>query len=672
MAKLKIILGDLYHINQFQTIYTPINIGYMASYATKLFGKDIECHLFRDANKLIKAADEIKPDLVGLSLYHWATAVDAEVIKNLIGRLKKRPFFVLGGPSIDTIPREQKKLTDKMPGLDAIIVNEGEVAFSNLVGAMLSDPINFNKNPIDGVIKIDKEGKLIKSKPVPLLDLNELPSPYLGGFLEEFTQSPYKPQLQTLRGCPYACKFCVSGRDTIKIRKFPMEQIKEEILYIAERYKNHNHIELQIVDDNFGLYPRDVEIAKFISDTSEKVGHPKGIKFFNNKQLNKISYEVLDAVGKINKIGLNISLQTDTPETLAAMGRKNITEEKIKEANDWAAARKIDTTTELIFGLPGESKKTFLSLLDRSVKRGFDNILSHNLILLDGSELNREEERTKHNFKTKWRLPGPNYSDIDGKFVTEAEQVVVGTNTFDYDDYLHIRTHNFFYYAVYSLRFFRWFFKSLQSVDIAQADFFDAFLFPDKNKTWPIGYLNYLKDLKNAFEGELYDTEEELIKDMEAKFRANNNEVLAPTRLNSLYAARLIYMERSWIKEVLEKHLNNFGFKSDNPKWKTIQEVINICLKERIDLRNTKDSSEPIVTMYDYVAWKETKFRLPLEHFKLEKPAKLNFAIDDVQKERIISFHKEQGKMKDWGFFYKAQDAIVPRSQLLFKLEIVS
>ena len=85
-----------------------------------------------------------------------------------------------------------------------------------------------------------------------------------------------------------------------------------------------------------------------------------------------------------------------------------------------------------------------------------------------------------------------------------------------------------------------------------------------------------------------------------------------------------------------------------------LSEVINICLKERIDLRNTKDSSEPIITMYDYVAWKETKFRLPLEHFKLEKPAKLNFAIDDVQKERIISFHKEQGKMKDWGFFLQS------------------
>ena len=57
---------------------------------------------------------------------------------------------------------------------------------------------------------------------------------------------------------------------------------------------------------------------------------------------------------------------------------------------------------------------------------------------------------------------------------------------------------------------------------------------------------------------------------------------------------------------------------------------------------------------------------------KLKKPAKLNFAIDEVQKERIVSFHKEQGQMKDWGFFYKAQDAIVPRSQLLFKLQIES
>ena len=65
---------------------------------------------------------------------------------------------------------------------------------------------------------------------------------------------------------------------------------------------------------------------------------------------------------------------------------KNITEEKIKEANEWAILEKSTRQQNLFL----EVKKTFLSLLDRSVK-GFDNILSY-LILLDGSELNEKEE----------------------------------------------------------------------------------------------------------------------------------------------------------------------------------------------------------------------------------------------------------------------------------------
>ena len=51
-----------------------------------------------------------------------------------------------------------------MPGLDAIIVNEGEVAFSNLVGAMLSDPINFNKNPILNLSNVPLKNLSINSK----------------------------------------------------------------------------------------------------------------------------------------------------------------------------------------------------------------------------------------------------------------------------------------------------------------------------------------------------------------------------------------------------------------------------------------------------------------------------------------------------------------------------
>ena len=667
MSKLRIMLGDLYHFNEYNTIYTPINIGYMASYAKKLFGSEVELYLYRNSEELVDAAREIKPHLVALSLYYWNTDLDRVVIKQLEASLKDRPFFAAGGPSVDNIKHEQMKLWSRLPGLNAIIPNEGEVGFTNLVRAMLSDPKNFHNESIDGVI-IRKGDNFDYGKPVHLLDLNELPSPYLGGFLDRFTQSPYRPQIQTLRGCPFACKFCVSGRDSVKIRKFPMEQIKGELRYIAKRYKDHGHIDLQIVDDNFGLFPRDIEIAKYVSQVSDEIGHPKGVHFFNSKELNHISYSVLEAIGSINQIGLNISLQTDTPAALKAMGRKNLKEEKLEKALEWAKNRKIETTTELIFGLPGETKDTFLSLLERSVLRGFDNVLCHNLFLLDGSELNRDVERKKHDFKTKYRLPGADYGDIKGEFVAEFEEVVVGSNTFDFEDYMHIRHHNFAYYAVYGLQFYRWFFNSLKNFDISLSKFFNSFLFPDLKQKWPKEYIKFLSDLRGAFEGELYNSVEELRADLEKKYRKNNNKVLTATRLNILYGGRLIYMEKSWIVEVLKKHLNILGLSEKDERWKLAEELLEICTKERIDLRNPKNP-EPLITEYDYISWSETKFKKPLKDFNMKSSKKYEFTIDNTRKKRIKSLEVELGGMEDEGFYYRALDAFSPRSKLLFDIK---
>ena len=146
MAKLRIMLGDLYHFNEYNVIFTPINIGYMASYVKKLFGSDVEVHLYRNAEKLVDDAMKIKPHLVALSLYYWNTDLDRVVIKQLGASLKDRPFFAVGGPSVDNIKHEQMKIWKRLPGLDAIVPNEGEVGFANIVKALLSDPKNFHNN----------------------------------------------------------------------------------------------------------------------------------------------------------------------------------------------------------------------------------------------------------------------------------------------------------------------------------------------------------------------------------------------------------------------------------------------------------------------------------------------------------------------------------------------
>jgi radical SAM superfamily enzyme YgiQ (UPF0313 family) len=61
------------------------------------------------------------------------------------------------------------------------------------------------------------------------------------------------PMLQTSRSCPYKCIFCVSGKNVSKLRVFPIDQVKAEIEYIAERYKNRSNLMLYIVDENFGI-----------------------------------------------------------------------------------------------------------------------------------------------------------------------------------------------------------------------------------------------------------------------------------------------------------------------------------------------------------------------------------------------------------------------------------
>ena len=74
---------------------------------------------------------------------------------------------------------------------------------------------------------------------------------------------------------------------------------------------------------------------------------------------------------------------------------------EIDSAIKWAKGLGLDTSTELIFGMPHDTRDNFVSLLDRSINRGFDNVLVHNLLFMDGIEMNRKAYREKYNYKTK-------------------------------------------------------------------------------------------------------------------------------------------------------------------------------------------------------------------------------------------------------------------------------
>jgi len=621
---LNVMFGDFCYYNRHTLFdrYTPLAIGQIAQYAKQEFGKDIRVSLFKNAEKFLDQAVQNPPDVVAFSVYYWALAQTQYVVDRIRKMFGKNVIIVLGGPCVDTDAQEQKKfLSNLFPSADVIIINEGEISFSNILRRVLGNRENVFKDPIDGASFFDGNN-LIQGKPISLaMDLSKLQSPYLSGLMDDFMHSDYQPLIQTSRFCPYSCAFCVSGKNRGKLRGFPIEQVKEELRYVSKKYADRPYHTMFLADENFGILKRDVEIAEAIKKCKEDFGFPQSVCFYNDKRFTDISRSVIEILGEINHIGLALSLQTENPETLKAINRRNVTNEKIDRAISWAIKLGIPTTTELIFGLPYETRDSFVSQLNVAINRGFDSVLCHNLFLMDGIELNRPDMRKKYGLKTKFRSLGVCYGKHDGNFFAEHEEVVVGSNTFSYEDFMEVRSLNFLLYAVFTFNFQKWFFHFIRHQGIILLKFFSRFVKPDRSQKWPKRYLQFLDDFKKAVEGELHDTREEMVAKCKKIFEKNGNEVGEPSRINVSFSARLIYQENDWIEPVLMRHLKEVMkkdiFYNDQ---NIVGSLINLAKRERISLREINEK-EPLDLSFDVIDWKKNKFKEPLYNFKMPKKA---------------------------------------------------
>ena len=664
---MNVMIGDFCYFNRhtLSNRYTPLNIGLIAQYATQQFGDEVDVSLFKNAEKFLNQAAQKPPDIVGLSVYYWNTAQDRYVIDRLREMFGWDVIIILGGPSIDSDEREQHRfLSTAFPNADAMIVNEGEIGFCNIVRRALGDRETVFIKPIDGAAFLDGN-HVVQGLPVGLsLDLSTLGSPYLSGLMDDFLDSDYQPLIQTSRFCPYTCAFCVSGKNRGKLRGYPIEQIKEELRYVSRKYADRPHHTMFLADENFGILERDVEIAECIQKCKEDFGFPQSVFFYNDKRFTDTSRSVIEILGDINQIGLTLALQTENPATLKAINRRNVTEEEIESAIAWAGERGISTTTELIFGLPHETRDSFVDLLDRSVKRGFDTVLCHNLFVMDGIELDRPDARDEFGIKTKYRPLGTNYGAHNDTFFAEHEEVVVATDSFSYEDFCEIRSLNFMFYTVFALNFQKWFFQFIRNLGISLPNFFSDFVEPDRSIDWPEGYLRFLDDFKEAVEDELFDTRAELVARAEEIFAENGNDVGDPSRVNVNFGARLIYLERDWVKPILLRHLDGIlGPDLSSEDRDAANSLITLAERERIDLR-TIGEKEPLVVSYDVVHWRKNKFKEPLRDLKMP-PKSIRFLVDESRVSQISGFREKFAPAADKDFFYAAMDFILPRSTML-------
>jgi len=661
--RLNVMFGDFAYFNRHTTNvhYVPLAIGMIAQYAKQQFGDDINVSLFKNIDKFFDQAAQNPPDVIGLSVYFWNLNINQYVVKCVREKFGRNVIIVLGGPCIDSDAKEQHRfLTNVFPGVDAIILNEGEISFSNILQKVFGNCETVFKDPIDGATFMDGN-HLVRGRPIGLsMDLSTMESPYLSGLMDEFMNSDNQPVIQTSRFCPYTCAFCVAGKNRGKLRGYPIEQVKEELIYVSKRYADRPHHTMFLVDENFGILKRDIEIAEAIKKCKDEFGFPQSVNCYTDKRFTETKRKITEILADQTQMGLTLSLQTENPLALEASNRRNMTSKEIDSAITWAKKHNLNIYTDLIFGLPHETRDSFVELLDRSMQRGFDSVCINNLILMDGIEMNRQDFRKKYNIKTKYRNIGTHYAKHNETFLAEHEEVVVSSNSFTYEDFLEVRYMSFMFFAVFNLDFHKWFFHFTKQLGINSSKFFSHFFKPDQRDNWPKKYIRFIDALRAAVENELHDTREEMIDSVKKIFVINGNDVGEASRINLNFGGRLTYLEKDWVKPVLLRHLEEIMNKNLSSEDRNLASLlIDLSERERVDLKNIGEK-KPLNISFDVINWKLNKFKEPLRNLKM--PEKLiKFSTSKSQTLMIEGFHKRYASYSDQDYYQQASERIKPR-----------
>jgi radical SAM superfamily enzyme YgiQ (UPF0313 family) len=196
--------------------------------------------------------------VIGFSTYLWNKNYNYELAKE-IKSLNPDVLLVFGGPEVD---HTNPKIFDQCPFMDVVIINEGELAFADILKAYPSVDL-FH---VPGLLINQNCQPLFTDGPKRLDNLDILPSPYTAGVFDQLIYDhpdvEWTATIETNRGCPFQCTFCDWGGLTYsKIKKFPLDKVFSELEWVGK-----NCAYVAFADANIGIFPeRDgLWIDKFI------------------------------------------------------------------------------------------------------------------------------------------------------------------------------------------------------------------------------------------------------------------------------------------------------------------------------------------------------------------------------------------------------------------------
>ena len=341
-------------------------------------------------------------EVVGFSSYIW----NIKLVKKILFQLKKHNItIILGGPEVSY--NASYYLENEL--CDYVIKNEGEETFNLLMKYFHNEisikdiPNLYHKNGFT----FDKLVDISKSKMAYHL-LNDLSNQII--------------YIETSRGCPYRCGYCMASLDN-KLRFFDIEEIKKQILLLI----NNGGRIFKFLDRTFNANKKN-----FLSLIDFIIKHHKP----NNSFQFEITGDLLDddiiiyinQKAPKNLFRFEIGIQSTNIKANKAVYRIQNNEKLFHNIKLIQNAGIIDLHLDLIAGLPYEDYSSFvntfnevLSLRPKELQLGF-------LKLLKGTKL--YSEITMYGYQFNQTAP---YDIICNDFlsVDDINKIHIAEDAFD-------------------------------------------------------------------------------------------------------------------------------------------------------------------------------------------------------------------------------------------------
>ena len=301
-----------------------------------------------DFEQTLERIEDFRPDVLGFTAMTFEIKSAARMAKLARSR---RPDIVtvIGGVHVTALPRDT---LIEFPEFDVGVYGEGEITFTELCRALAAGR---DISRIDGLVHRESEQVRLTNPRQRILDLDALPLP-------AWDLLPRAPQyfIQTIRGCPFDCKFCLNPNGKA-VRARSVENVLAEIDWIVATWEP---AEISFVDEIFTV---DLDRMKAVLKAVIDRGIHDRIAWNGQTHVRFVDEELFALMGKMKVRWVALGVETGDEEILKRVG-KGTTVDMILNARNLARKHGVPIRSLMIIGHPNETFGSIWNSIKLAVK----------------------------------------------------------------------------------------------------------------------------------------------------------------------------------------------------------------------------------------------------------------------------------------------------------------